>query len=43
MKKLLFFLVAVCSIITASAQQRPQFGEKPKLVVGIVVDQMRWD
>ena len=23
--------------------QRPQFGERPKLVVGIVVDQMRWD
>ena len=22
---------------------RPQFGERPKLVVGIVVDQMRWD
>jgi hypothetical protein len=22
---------------------RPQFGEQPKLVVGIVVDQMRWD
>lgn len=43
MKKVLFFLVAVCSMLTASAQQRPQFGEKPKLVVGIVVDQMRWD
>ena len=23
--------------------ERPQFGERPKLVVGIVVDQMRWD
>ena len=43
MKKVLFFLVAVCSMLTASAQQRPQFGEKPKLLVGIVVDQMRWD
>ena len=43
MKRVLFFLVAVCSMLTASAQQRPQFGEKPKLVVGIVVDQMRWD
>ncbi len=23
--------------------QKPQFGERPRLVVGIVVDQMRWD
>ncbi len=30
-----------CLALTAQAQS--QFGEKPRLVVGIVVDQMRWD
>ena len=30
-----------CLSLTAAAQSR--FGEKPRLVVGIVVDQMRWD
>ncbi len=40
--KRLFLLVALfCSTIQLLAQ--PQFGERPKLVVGIVADQMRWD
>lgn len=44
MKKILVFAVALWTCMTASAEnQRPEFGEKPKLVVGIVVDQMRWD
>lgn len=41
MKKVLFIIVCCCLSMTAGAQS--QFGEKPKLVVGIVVDQMRWD
>ena len=41
MKKSLLFLLLCCLSLTAAAQSR--FGEKPRLVVGIVVDQMRWD
>jgi len=41
MKKILI-LVALCCLSLGSLAQA-QFGEKPKLVVGIVVDQMRWD
>ncbi|MBR1548433.1 MAG: alkaline phosphatase family protein [Prevotella sp.] len=45
MKKAVFlFAMLLCSAIGASAQSgRPQFGERPRLVVGIVVDQMCWD
>ena len=32
-------LVCVCNMVLAHTG----FGERPKLVVGIVVDQMRWD
>ena len=45
MKKLLFVILTVfvaCSV-RAGEMEHPQFGERPKLVVGIVVDQMRWD
>lgn len=38
---LLFVAMAVCYITDNQAQT--QFNERPKLVVGIVVDQMRWD
>ena len=41
MKKLFIFAIYCCATLTSLAQSR--FGEKPKLVVGIVVDQMRWD
>ena len=41
MKKILFSAVLCLTTLTAAAQS--SFGEKPKLVVGIVVDQMRWD
>ena len=41
MKKLFIFAICCCATLTSLAQSR--FGEKPKLVVGIVVDQMRWD
>ncbi len=37
----LFLLFSLCCVIGVSAQER--FNERPKLVVGIVVDQMRWD
>ena len=42
MRKLFFisFILLACAL-TIHAQAK--FGEKPKLVVGIVVDQMRWD
>ena len=41
MKKLFMLICLCCLTLTALAQA--QFNEKPKLVVGIVVDQMRWD
>ena len=40
--KRLFLLLSIC-FATLSAAAQTAFGEKPKLVVGIVVDQMRWD
>ena len=42
MKKL-FLLLTLCVACAASVAGQPKFGERPKLVVGIVVDQMRWD
>ena len=44
LKKILFLFVSIGCAIQLSAQScRPAFDERPKLVVGIVVDQMRWD
>ena len=45
MKKLILVMVLVLAAVAIQAGngERPQFGERPKLVVGIVVDQMRWD
>ncbi|MCH5308542.1 MAG: alkaline phosphatase family protein [Prevotella sp.] len=40
MKKTLLFLMLCCAL---GVQAGIGFGERPKLVVGIVVDQMRWD
>ncbi|MBQ9356297.1 MAG: alkaline phosphatase family protein [Prevotella sp.] len=40
-RKLFFTVVLFCAAAGAVAQS--QFGEKPRLVVGVVVDQMRWD
>ena len=42
MKKNLLLLVLLAACLTPAFAQ-PQFGEQPKLVVGVVVDQMRWD
>lgn len=42
MKKLMLLIVAVMAC-TVQATAQSSFGERPKLVVGIVVDQMRWD
>ena len=36
-------LITVLLTVMLPCVAQPQFGEKPKLVVGIVVDQMRWD
>ena len=41
MKKLLLIICVLATSLTAQAQNN--FTERPKLVVGIVVDQMRWD
>ena len=41
MKKVLWFVFALC--LSVQMMARSEFGEQPKLVVGIVVDQMRWD
>jgi len=41
MKRILTILCLLC--LSLGLQARPQFGERPRLVVGIVVDQMRWD
>lgn len=46
MKRILFvisFIICHLSFSPIGALAQTQFGEKPKLVVGIVVDQMRWD
>lgn len=44
MKRILFVTFVMLSVVQLSASNdRPKFGERPKLVVGIVVDQMRWD
>ena len=43
-KKISLFLVFILSFLAISAQKNKQNAiEKPKLVVGLVVDQMRWD
>ncbi len=42
-KVLLTILFSLTLTVVAQGETRPQFGERPKLVVGIVVDQMRWD
>ena len=41
MKKIWSIFLLWCVVLAAFAQS--QFGEHPRLVVGIVVDQMRWD
>ncbi len=41
-KKICLLLALLSAQLTAMASH-PEFGEQPKLVVGIVVDQMRWD
>ena len=44
MKKLFFIICSALVVLTGFADdKRSQFGEQPKLVVGIVVDQMRWE
>ena len=40
-KTLLLFVISLCGALQISAHTR--MNERPKLVVGIVVDQMRWD
>lgn len=42
MKKLLL-LLTMTMCWAAQLQSQTRFNERPKLVVGIVVDQMRWD
>jgi len=50
MRKICCYLVAICTAISSLAQTKqpvsiapPQTVARPKLVVGIVIDQMRWD
>jgi len=40
-KTIVLLVLMVCAL--AQLQAQPKFNERPKLVVGIVVDQMRWD
>ena len=42
-KHLLTILLLLAAVAVQAGNDRPQFGERPRLVVGIVVDQMRWD
>ncbi len=42
MRRILLFIALIACYVTES-QAQTQFNERPKLVVGIVVDQMRWD
>ena len=39
----LFWCVAALLCVCNTVLAHTDFGERPKLVVGIVVDQMRWD
>ena len=41
MKKI--FTILCFLSLSLCLQAQPQFGERPRLVVGVVVDQMRWD
>ncbi len=43
MKRILIFLVAITTLINCEKNHKPQELKRPKLVVGIVVDQMRYD
>lgn len=43
MKKILIAFICVCIIFHGWAQQPSANIQRPKLVVGIIVDQMRWD
>lgn len=43
MKRIILSVLAVFAVVSGFAGNRPSFGERPKLVVGIAVDQMRWD
>jgi predicted AlkP superfamily pyrophosphatase or phosphodiesterase len=42
MRRILLFIAIIACYVT-DCQAQTQFNERPKLVVGIVVDQMRWD
>ncbi|WP_207496180.1 alkaline phosphatase PafA [Aridibaculum aurantiacum] len=42
MIRLALWLICMCSLVDLQAQKQPA-AAKPKLVVGLVVDQMRWD
>ena len=37
------FFLLICCLMATSIYSWAEFGNRPKLVVGIVVDQMRWD
>jgi predicted AlkP superfamily pyrophosphatase or phosphodiesterase len=43
MKRVLSFLSFLVIFVVAEAQTKPAGIQRPKLVVGIVIDQMRWD
>jgi predicted AlkP superfamily pyrophosphatase or phosphodiesterase len=43
MKRVLIFLYLLVFFVIANAQIKPPVIQRPKLVVGIVIDQMRWD
>ena len=43
MMKRLFLALTIAACFTIQLQAETAFNERPKLVVGIVVDQMRWD
>jgi len=42
-KQLLCFVLPLLLLVSAGKAQNPETVKRPKLVVGIVVDQMRWD
>ena len=43
MMKRFFLALTMAVCFTVQLQAETAFNERPKLVVGIVVDQMRWD
>lgn len=41
--KIIFLLISFCALLNIAYTQQKNLSSQPKLIVGIVIDQMRWD